>query len=184
MGNLFKILIDAAGTSFALTKVILGQAIDNTLNGIPAFSFRDSSGNATMPQLNNEGALVVSNDAGTTIRTKGKVLSGSLTKDVESLIAEITISVSKTFTRPSIVYSCFRDIQFRVALVDDADGTPVETNLYEGVLGGAEVYEDISLDFDIFDTIGGTGTQKVKFYATPLDNPDDIFVQASFNELA
>ena len=184
MGSLFKVLIDAAGISFALTKLILGQAVDNTLNGIAAFSFRDNNGNATMPQLNPEGAVVVTLDAGTTFRSNGKVLKASLTKNIESAIAELTLIAEKTYNRPTFIYSCYRDIQFRVALVDDADGTPIETDIYEGVLGGAEIYEDISLEFDEFNTIGGTGTQKLIFYATPIDNPDDIFVNASVNEIA
>lgn len=185
MGSLFKLLIDATtSVSYALTRITVGLALNATRNGLLAFVFRDKDGNAVIPQLNGEGAIIVSQDSGTTVRVNGKKLKATLTKDVESSIAELIITAEKTYSRPSIIYSCFRDIKFRVALIDDASGTPVETAIYEGVLGGAEVYEDVSLAQDIFDTIGGTGVQKIVFYATPLDTPDDIFVQASLNEVA
>jgi hypothetical protein len=185
MGSLFKLLMDATtSVAYALTRITVGLALDATRNGLLAFVFKDKDGNAVIPQLNPEGAIVVALDAGDTKRVNGSEVKANLTKNVEALVAELTILADKTYTKPSIIYSCFRDLKFRVALVDDADGTPVETNIYEGVLGGAEVYEDIALKQDIFDTIGGTGTQKILFYATPLDNPDDIYVQASVNEVA
>lgn len=185
MGSLFKLLMDATtSVAYALTRITVGLALDSTRNGLLAFVFKDINGNAVVPQLNPEGAIVVTQDAGTTLRTIGSEVKANLTKDVEALIAELTLSVDKSYTKPSIIYSCYRDLKFRVALVDDASGTPVETNIYEGVLGGAEVYEDIALKVDSFNTNGGTGVQKIYFYATPLDNPDDIYVQAAFNEVA
>jgi hypothetical protein len=185
MQSLFKVLQNASTElSEALTKINQGDVVNGVKNGLLAFAFRDSAGNAIAPQLNAEGALPVTFDAGTTLRESSKVLKASLVKDVEELIATITLTVTKSYTSPSIIYSCYRDIKIRVALVDDAAGTPVETNLYEGILGGAEIYEDIALKQDVFNTIGGTGVQELRFYATPLEVTSDIFVNASINEVA
>lgn len=184
MGSLFKILMDSTTkVSYALTRIVSGETLNVAKDGLLAFVFKDKDGNAVIPQLNNEGAVIVSFDAGTTIRTFGKVLKASLTKDVESLIATLSINADKTYTKPSFIYSSYRDLKFRVALVDDAAGTPVETDIYEGILGGSEIYEDVALAIDEFVS-GSTGDQEIKLYATPLDNPDDIYVQAAVNELA
>lgn len=185
MQSLFKILQNVSTEiSEALAKINQGDAINGTKNGLLAFAFRDSSGNAITPQLNPEGALLVTHDAGTTLRARGSVLKASLTKDVESLIATVPLTLEKVYNKPSLIYSCFRDIKFRVVLVDDAGGTPVLTTIYEGILGAAEIYEDVALKHDTFSTVGGTGTQELRLYATPLDVTSDIFAQASVNEIA
>ena len=187
MGSLFKVLLDATGISHALSKVNLGDSITSALNGILAFAFRDSSGNAVAPQLNSEGAVVVSFDAGTCIRGLGSLLKGVQVDATEAQVAEINLTADRSYSCPSILISSFRDLKYRVAYVDDASGVPSETNLYQGVLGGAQINKDIVLKKDCFDTTGGTGDQRLRVYATPVEtgvDKDDIFCQLSVNELA
>lgn len=181
--QLFPILVDENGVSFAPRKIVEGDA-PSTKEGSLGFSFKDSSGNVVLPQLNSEGAIVVSSDAGTTIRGYAALLEGSQTKDVEAQVAEIDLTADKTYTKISFHAAAARFAKLRIAYVDDAAGTPAETDLGVIILGAGEMNHKWSLDADLLSTAGGTGDQKLRVYATPLENKlSDIFVSLSANEI-
>jgi len=180
-------LITAAGVVYAKTRVIIGLTIDASVNGILAFVFQDKDGNAVVPQLNNEGAVVVSFDAGTTKRNSGRYLFASQTKDQEDPILEIDLTLEKEYTKMSAKVDCFRACFFRIARVDNHGVTPVETDLGYGSTEAGKVTDLITLGVDSFSTVGGTGVQKLILYATPFDTKDpdsDISASMSVNEIA
>lgn len=185
--QIVNVLKDAANNVFALTKVVVGLALDGTVNGLAAFVFKDKDGNAVFPQLNNEGAIVVSQDAGTTKRVSGKLLAAAQTKDVESQVIEIDLALEKSYTKMSAKVNNFRAAIFRMVYVDDAGVSDTETDLGYGMTEAGQVSDFIKLDIDTFSTVGGTGVQKLRLYATPLDTKDpdsDIYASMSCNEIA
>lgn len=184
MGSLFKILMDASNDAFALSKVVVGTVINGTINGIAAFAFKDSSGNAAMPQLNAEGAVLVSFDAGTTIRNSAVLLSGSQTLNTETMVAEIDLTVAKKYNKINAQVGCARYSEFRLAYVDDAGGTPAETDLGYAVVDAGSLNENIQLAIDELDTTGGTGDQKLRLYHKPFDKVSKAYGSVSANEIA
>lgn len=189
MQSIFKILLDAAGDAFALSKVIIGQAINGTINGIAAFAFRDSSGQATMPQLNSEGAVVVSTDAGTTIaapagtKTASQMETAGVGVRVE--ITKLALNVGKTYTKLSANVTATRWTKFEVVKIEDVGGTPVEEILGYAVIDAGQTNFKIGLDADKFNTDGTTNTKELYLYASHLDNKaSDVFGKVSCNEIA
>lgn len=173
--SLFKILKDASNNALALSKLALGDAVNGTIDGIAAYSFIDSSGNAIMPQLDSLGRIAVTFDAGTPKRETGLLAAGSQTKDVRTQVIEIDLVVAKTYVCPNAQVDCFRASLFEMVYVDDAGGTPVETVLGYALVGAGNVKADIELTKDEFSTVGGTGDQKLRIYHTPLDKESDAY---------
>lgn len=189
--ELYANLIDeVTESSEALSKIIEGSDVDNidgasgAAKGSLAFSFKDSSGNAVLPSLNPEGALPVTFDAGTTLRTRGKVASGTQTKGSRSQIAEITTTLEKSYTGLSCIGTATRLTLFEVVKIDDADGTPSEEIVGDFICSSGQYNFKFELKQDIFSTVGGTGTQKFVVYGTPLDKESDFFASMSINEVA
>lgn len=181
--QLFPILVDENGVSYAPREIVEGDA-SAAKEGLLGFSFKDASGNAVLPQLNNEGAIVVSQDGGTTLRNYGELLEGAQTKDVESQVAEIDLTAAKLYSKISFFGAGTRLAKLRMAYVDDAGGTPAETTLGVAILGAGETNVKWDLNVDLLDTTGGTGDQKLRVYATPLENKlSDLFVSVSANEI-
>lgn len=189
MQSIFKILVDAAGTSFALTKVIVGQVINGTVNGLAAFGFRDSSGNAVMPQLNSEGALPVSFDAGTTLvapatkKTQATMELAGVGVRVE--VTKLTLAASATYTAVSANVTATRWTLFEVVKIEDVGGTPVEEILGFAVLDAGQTNFKIGLDLDKFNTNATVDTKELYLYASYLDNKaSDVYGKLSCNQVA
>ena len=181
--SLFKILGDVvANTAHALSRVITGQTIDAGLNGILAFVFRISDGNATTVQLNPDGTVPTAQDSGSTIRDSQVLAEGSQTKDVEAEVLALDLVLEKVYTKQNAMVSCFRASLFRMVYVDDYGVENVEQQLGYALVDAGNINEKIKLAIDEFDTIGGTGVQKLVIYHTPLDKESDALVSASVNE--
>jgi len=182
--SISKILKDATGVAFALSKIIVGQTLTGSENGILGFSFRDSDGKPFLPQFNSENALPVTLDAGTCKPFLGKVLEGALTEDVEALVATLVLTASKDYSNTEVIMSSTREFSYRITNTDDADGTPVETDVAEGIMGDGDLHKNVMPAKHCF-TAGSTGTQELRIYATPIDkDPDDIYAHGSANEIA
>lgn len=184
MGSLFKILIDGANDTFALTKLIVGQTVDAALNGIAAFSFKDFEGKAIMPQLNDEGAIIVSSDAGSAIFSDGiKLVEAGQVKDVEILVGEVDLALDE-------VYNCFfanvsssRWYLWRLEWIDGEGTTDTVTEIGRTYTDAGILNSEIDrLKFKV-DTNGKAGVQKIRLFATPLDKIEDIYADITFNLL-
>ena len=133
MGPLFKILINSANEALALTRLAIGQTYDNTVDGIAALAFRDSSGNAVAPQLNSEGAMPVTFDAGTPKSSPNFTHpEGSQTKNQEDLVGKVTLDLNKKYNCFKACGHSLRLFKWRLAYIDDAAGTPVVRKIKSG----------------------------------------------------
>jgi len=187
MGSIFKLLMDAAGDAFALSKVVLGTAINGTINGLAAFAFRDSSGNATMPQLNSEGAVPVAFDAGTTIVIPAKIETQATMESsgigVRVLLGSMPLIVDRSYTAPSFDGSAFREMLFELVMVQDVGGTPVEELILASYSGAGQYHIKAGLVKDFFSTNATVDTKELQLYATMKENKagGDVYGKASFN---
>ena len=190
MNSLFKILMDAAGDAFALSKVVLGTVINGTINGIAVFGFRDSSGNATMPQLNSEGSLAVTFDAGTTVvipaKMETKANMETAGQGTRVLLGSTPLVVDRTYTCPSFDGSAFREMLFELVMVQDVGGTPAETLILAGYAGAGDYNVKAGISKDIFATDANVDTKELRLYATMLEAKagGDVYGKASVNIVA
>jgi len=166
---LFRILEDAAGLASALKKLVIGDAVAGA-NGAIGFAYRDSSGNATMPQLTADGKLPVDTEAlgGSCRFSKGEHAGSTSLVDVTG--AEITLTGGVSANKIQADISCRRDTLFQVVYIDDADGTPAETVLAEAIVGSGQYSFKMGGDCVSHDISGGTGTQKLKIVAKNFQN--------------
>jgi hypothetical protein len=189
MQSLFKILETAAGLAASLTQVVLGFAIDGTVRGIAAFGFRDASGNATMPQLNSEGAQVVTFDAGTSqVAPAAKVTQAALEAagvGVREVVTFITLATDKTYTKLTANVTATRWMLFELVKIEDEAGTPSEEILGFAVLDAGQTNFKIGIDAELFSTDANADVKKLYLYASHLDNKaSDVYGKFSCNELA
>ena len=181
--SLFKILMDAANEAFALSKVVLGTVIDGTINGLAAFGFRDSDGNATMPQLDSLGNIPVTFDIGTTLRNSDKLLEAGQTKNVEAEVVSVVLTADKIYSKPIAQVSNFRASLFRLVHIDDSGGTPVETEIGYSLVDAGNNNGTMNLVIDEFNTTGGTGVILLSVLHTPLDKVSDAYASVAVNEI-
>lgn len=186
MQSIFKTLLDLAGDAHALNKIVLGQAITGSLNGLLAFGFRDSSGNATMPQLNDEGALPVTMDAGTTIvisaakKTQAEMETAGQGVRVE--FGKVTLLTDRTYTCPSMFCSATRWTLFELVKIEDVGGTPTEELIGFATLEAGQTNVQFSLLKDKFSTDATVNTKELVMYATHRDGKaSDTWMKASCN---
>jgi len=180
--NILEGEVDKLG--YALTKSNEGDS-PTAKDGATVFAFKDTDGNLVLPQLNPEGAIVVTTDAGTTKRNRTKVIAGGVTLNTRTLVASIPLTVEKVYNKLSSIVTCSRFTSWEVVYVNDDGGLPTETILLDGITGAGAYTAKLALEVDQFDTIGGTGNQVLKVYAKIEDNKtSDLMASVSVNEIA
>lgn len=156
MANLaehFNTLIDSVtGAGEALISRIEGEAAAGQAGSI-GFSFKDSSGNVVLPQLNPDGTIAVSFDAGTCLNATGQNASGSLS-DVD--IATITLATSTNYSKIEALVSATVLSEFTVVWNDNAS----ETVLGRMIVGPGQYTVDFNMECLDF-TSGAAGTQEL-----------------------
>jgi len=150
-------------------------------NGLIGFSFKDKDGRVVLPQLNNEGAITVSFDAGTTIRGRGADVDGD--KAAKMVLVDLTLTADRTYSKLSAQGSCFRDTEFEVVLIDDSAGSPVETLLEEFLTGPGQFTTKSGLEIDEFNTTGFSGVVKLQLRAINLNRESKTIGSMSVNEI-
>lgn len=160
----------------------LNNAQNTKKNGIIGFSFKDSAGNLVLPTLNNEGAVPVVFDAGTTFRAHGQNINGDSTNKMT--LASITLSLETVYTKISAIGSCFRDTEFEIVLINDSAGTPSETIIGNFLTGPGQFTTKFDLSIDEFNTIGFTGVPLLVLRAINLNRESKTMGQISVNEIA
>jgi len=151
-------------------------------NGSIGFAFKDQANNVVLPQLNPEGAIVVTTDAGTCKRGYGEDVNGN---DVAKMVlVTIPLVAEKLYSKLSSIGSCFRDTEFEIVLIDDVGVTDTETKLGEYLCGPGQFTTKWNLDCDQFDTIGGTGVINLVLRAINLNKASKTSASISVNEIA
>jgi hypothetical protein len=193
MNSIFKLLLDTAtDLAYALTKVNIGQAINAAVNGMAVFGFRDSAGQATMPQLNDEGALPVVFDAGTCLtipaatKTKAEIEAAWALPVQRLLLGEMDLIADRTYTSPAMKVTATRLTLFQLIKVEDVGVTDVETLIDFTVLEAGQTNFADTIK-DKFSTDANVDTKKLRLYATLLENSgkgSDVWGKASANLVA
>lgn len=158
----------------ATTKV--GEALHKSQNGdasagkvgATVWAFKDSSGNLVHPQLNSEGALVVSSEGAGVPRsaTSDGEITGSLTL---TLICEVALSTDMTYGKIHAHGSCFKEAMFYLVQLDDA----TELILASFIVGPGQYSFMADLKSTEFAS-GATGTQKLQLKALNLTKASDF----------
>lgn len=135
---------------------------DADSDGIPGFSFKDSSGNLVRPQLNSSGEIPVG-EAGTKAHASAVATIAAL--NTEQDVAEITLAASDVVDLTLAMGSAFQPMLWIVYKNDDS----TRTELARFVTGPGDFSHALSLSSgDIQMTAGATGTQKIEIRATQL----------------
>jgi len=162
----FPTLEDGLGEGVTLAARQEGDS-PATKNGSIGFSFKDSAGNVVLPQLTAGGAIKVDTDAanGTEKKAAAKV-TGNAT---EVMVAEITLTASKTYAEIFSRQSCFRDAIFRLVQLDNV----TETELDYALCGPGQFTNEMGFK-NLKITAGSTGTQKLKVMAKNVNTLSDF----------
>ena len=151
-------------------------------NGLVAFAYKDSSGAVVLPSLNDEGAVVVSFDAGTTLRANGELAAGSLSI-VDITGATLALTLGDKYSKANALVSCRRAALLQIVHEDDVGGVPTETVLLEGIVGPGQFTIPLALLIDLLDTTGGTGVQALKVKGKNFTKLSSMRAAISCNEL-
>lgn len=190
--SIVAILKDTAtGLGEVLTRMIEGDAAAGS-NGLVGYSFKDKDGNVILPQLNEEGAIVVAQDAGTTLRAVGKLLEGSQAQDTQAKVIGIALSVDPAnaimYTKQNFMASCYAEVEYEMQLiVDEGLGGEAITSLGYGLTSDVNANVKGALMIDKFEVPAGATTAELRLMATPYENGnqlDDIRAWMSVNEIA
>lgn len=164
----FPILEDAVTKEgIALHKSENGDASAAKI-GATVWAFKDSSGNLVHPQLNTEGALVVTSEGAGVPKsaTSDGEVAGALTL---TLVCETALTVSKTYGQVTANGSCFKETIFYLIALDDA----AEVILGSFIVGPGEYSFKLDLGKTEFVS-GSTGTQKLQLKAKNLNKASDF----------
>lgn len=158
--ELFNIL-DNGGAGSAPKQMQEGDS-PTSANGLIGFSFKDSSGNVVLPQLDASGRIPVTPDpTGVCYYGNGELAAGSLSlADITNAVA--TLVLEKSYSQIGAFASCLQTSLFQIVHVDDAGGTPVETVLGEFIVGPGQFSFEAELHCFILSTVGNTGIQELK----------------------
>jgi len=150
-------------------------------NGLIGFSFKDSSGNVVLPALNDEGAIVVSQDAGTPFQSRAEDATGS-TSLIDLSGSEITVTLGEKYDCIRLNGSCTRDTLFQVVHTDDVGVGDTETVIGDFIVGAGQFSYPLDLGKYEYDTTGGTGTQDFKVKYQNLNKASTVRAALSLNE--
>ena len=150
---------------------------------------KDNNGDPAYLCLDANGALIVSDSStpGTCVKTPYACIdlteTAGVSNDVD--IGEVTIATGEQFNCFEFSTSSNVDAVWTLVYIDDADGTPAETQLFQYITGPGAPNYCCKLNCLELDTTGGTGTQKVVIRAKAID-PDCLGPAlgcVSFNQL-
>jgi len=159
---------DVTGAGEAAISRVEGEAGAGKA-GLIGFSFKDSSGNVVLPALTAAGKLPVDivAVAGTILRGKGLLDSGSVSAGADNDVVTIVLTVSEVYNMADYMSSCSRDCTW--TLVHDDNGTEeVLESWYTGA--GQYTYSEEPKNLQI--TAGATGTQELILRGNPRKASD------------
>ena len=174
----FPVLEDATTKEgVALHKSENGDASAGK-TGLTAWTFKDASGNLVHPQLNSEGAIVVTSEGAGVPKsgTSDGEVPGSLTLVT---VAEVALTISKTHGKIHAHGSCFKETIFYLIQQDDA----TEVILSSFIVGPGQYSFNADLKSTEFSS-GASGTQKLILKAKNLSKASDFLGDISCMEFA
>jgi len=142
-----------------------------------AFAFKDSSGNVVLPQLNDEGAIVVSEDAGTKLADFGEHAGD---KAAFQDICTLVLTLEQNYSKICGTISSSRQTEWELVAIDDVGVTDTE------VLVAKFVTHDSPFHFECVPnvtTVGGTLIQNLILRAQNQDAVSPMYGTLQANEL-
>lgn len=164
--EVFTPIEDANGHGQSYRGKAEGDAPSTDLGAL-GFSFKDSSGNVILPQLNADGTMPVSFSTGTCISGTAQVAdtTASMTD-----VVTLTLALTKNYSNLELSVSSTKTTVWEVVSIDDVGGSPTETKIMDSavITGPGQFCAKINLDCGDFTTVGGTGTQNLVLRANQL----------------
>lgn len=132
---------------------------------------KDPSGNLQFLKINANNELVVDTESAEVACLTGtaKVTGGTS----EQTILTITLQATTEYKKIGWIVSNFRQSEFRIAAVDDAAGSPVETELATILVGPGDYTDSGEIECLSF-TSGSTGVQELQLLGTNKDVASDL----------
>ena len=164
--------IDNSNVGVAISQAVEGDAIAGR-NFQGALVAKDGSDQLAFLRVNANGDLLVSTEDVVKLPATGTATNVGGT---ETLVTKVTLQASTDYTALECIVSCFRDCVVRVLAVDDAAGTPVETEIVSGVRIGPGQFT-FSEAFQTIGTFtsGATGVQELQLVASvPFGVTSDV----------
>lgn len=157
--SLFRIVKAVTGGALSgLSGVVDGVTAVGTNIAALAAVFKDSSGNAVLPQLNTLGQIPVTFDSGDCVHATG-LLAGTDTQ-AEITGAAITLVDGQFYRKIAVTISAMSESCFELVWVDDEGGAPTITVLWRGQVGPGQFTVCCShacLEFEVT----GSGTRRL-----------------------
>lgn len=182
------------GESLHLFKIgdrLVKDDLTTKKHGQIGFAFQDEDGRVAMPVLNEEGAMSVTLDFGSTKRASGKSTNGIKATydgageiDNHILIAEMALQADYVYTKLSAIGSCYHNTEFRVQLVnDEGQAGEVVTDLGDFLTGAGQFTTKYDHTIDEFNTNGFVGLVKLRVVAANVGRASRISSSISCNEI-
>ena len=178
--SLFNILKDQAGDeSSPLGSFTEGVNYAGATHkeGLVGFSFKDSTGAVVLPSLNDEGAIVVSEDAGTKLDDFGEHAGD---KAAFQDLATLVLTLENNYSKICGTISSSRQTEWELVAIDDVGVTDIET------LVAKFVTHDEPFHFECVPnvtTVGGTAVQNLVLRAQNQDAVTPMYGTLCANEL-
>lgn len=131
---LFRIMKAATGGALSgLTGLVNGEAIGTKVAALVT-AFKDSSGNATFPQLNAAGQLPVTFDSGDCLHASGSLAGTATITEITG--ATITLTEGEYYRNVTVTVSAMTESCFElVYITDEGEAGEAETVLWRGQVG-------------------------------------------------
>lgn len=179
----FPSLEDATGAGVPLAKVEETDAAAGKNASAALVAKRASDGSLRYLQLDDAGNLQATLEGGGVCKragTDGTPVAGSASK---TTVAEIALTVAKTYRKLEWAVCNFRDTVYEIELIDDPNGTPSIVQSLAVIVGpGDYTSSDLSHCFE-FDTTGMT-EPTLRLSGTNLNATSDFRGQIAIEENA
>jgi hypothetical protein len=175
----FPTLKDSDGAGIVLDQALDGATEVAGKNGAIGFAFKDSDGNVVLPQLTEDGKIMVDTEAyaGTEKSNYGTVVN--LAKNTRTKVAEISaLALSKVHELMFKEGACTQPCLWEIEIMNDAAPT-----IISAWLTGSGQYSQAAAPKAVTFTPSGVTTRKITLYATIFDGKaSDVFGSIAVNE--
>jgi hypothetical protein len=129
--------------------------------GFPVFSFKTESGDYIYPTTDNAGAINVNIGGGGSRISNYATVTATKGSDIDvALIDQTQISATDNISEIEIVASSSKPVLWKLVSIDDANGTPAETERLSFLSDSGEVTVIMKLNHLDY-TAGATGDQNL-----------------------
>jgi len=178
--SLFNILLDqSSDESNPLGSFVEGTNYAGAAHkeGLVGFSFKDSTGAVVLPSLNDEGAIVVSEDSGTIIDDFGEHAGD---KAAFQDICTLVLTLEQNYSKICGTISSSRQTEWELVAIDDVGVTDTETLVAKFVTHDEPFYFTC---VPKVTTVGGTLIQNLVLRAQNQDAVTPMYGTLCANEL-